>query len=149
MEIPHATLTQVRTGKNGRRITVEADVLEVARQIREIDPALSVHFNEEGSYYEVRELVAKNAEYAHEREEVVTTVPADGLNANLVHYIRYLDSHRQALRLADRLERDEKKREKAEDDAFTEELSEPAERMAHAVRKDLDHQGKAFVPKEV
>lgn len=142
MEIRHASIEQVHAGRNGKRILIEADVLDVANQIRQIDPKLKIYFNEFGNYYAIAEELADGS------EGLVTTVPHDGLNSKLVDYIRmlgsgdydYIGNAERRDRLADR----------EKDRVLEEEVGEMGERMAHQIRSDdVEVNNKIFLPRNI
>ena len=134
MDLQPASIAQVRQGKHGR-ITVEADVGSVVKQIQEIDPRLGVIWDVDGEFFAV--------------------VEQDGPRQRVVLTALELD-HRVLLRLKeisspdydyvadmDRIDADA---DRLKDHRFSEQTGEIAERMAHALRTDLEHKGKIFVP---
>jgi hypothetical protein len=139
MELQHATLTQVRAGRDGRRVLVEDDVLGIVRELKEIDPNLTVHWNEYGEFYAIGEMLPDGT------ESLVTTVPE--LDARLPEHMRMLQS--SGYNYVKEMERQDREAEKAKEHRFSEQVGERGERLAHALRKDLQYGGKAFVPKDV
>ncbi len=136
-----ASLTQVRKSKDGHMVAIDQDVLDVITQIREIDPRLSVRWSVAGEYFEVREHAPGGA---REGELVFTT---NELDQRVVDRLRFLASiDYDYLKDVDRMDREA---EKVEQHKFSEDVGERGERLAHALRKDLQHGGKAFVPREV
>lgn len=136
MEIPRATLAQVRTGRDGRRVLIDNDVLDIARQIAEIDPCLHVSWNERGEYFAVYEVSPDGSEH------LVTTTTE--LTPQLVELLRMIGSRRD-LFAADVAAQDRQAERDAEH-AFHERVGPVAERLAHALRKDLQAKNRAFVP---
>jgi hypothetical protein len=136
MDLQPASIAQVRQGKH-RRITVEADVGNVVKQIREIDPRLGVIWDDDGEFFAV--------------------VEQDGLKQRIVLTALELD-HRVLERLREisspdydyvaEMDRMDAVADREKDHRFSEEVGENAELMAHALRKDLGakYQGKIFVP---
>lgn len=142
MEIPHATLDQVRTGRNGRKIMVGGDVLEIVKQIQEIDPRLNVYWNESGEHYVITERLENGS------EGMVTTIPSDGLNSALVEYLRFLGSNQNDY--IGNAEAKDRQADKEKDWALEERAGEMGERMAHQIRKDdVEVNAKAFIPKSI
>jgi hypothetical protein len=142
MEIRHASLAQVHKGRNGRRILIETDVLDVVGELQKIDPNLRVYFNEFGNYYAIVEVLQDGS------EGLVTTVPHDALNSALVDHIRMLGSGDYDY--IGSAEKADKEAEKAKDYALEQEVGEMGERMAHVIRKDdVEYNGKAFIPKDL
>lgn len=134
MEIQHATLSQVRTGRNGTRVLIEQDVQDVVQRLKELDPNLRVHWNEYGEYFVISELLPDGS------ESLVTTV--QDLNPVLVDYVRKLANKDYAAEL-DRLDREA---DRQADHERSEKVGEIGERAAHALRKDLSVQNRIYVP---
>ncbi len=134
MDLQPASITQVRQGKH-RRITVEADVGSVVAQIKEIDPRLGVIWDEDGEFFAV--------------------VEQDGSKQRLVLTAQELD-HRVLQRLREisspdydyvaEMDRMDAVADREKDHRFMQEVGENAEVMAHALRTDLQHKGKIFIP---
>lgn len=136
MEIQHASLAQVRKGRDGRRVLVERDVLDVARQLQEIDPGLRVWWNEYGEYFAVGHVQPDGS------ESLVTTVAE--LTPAVVEHVRRLGS--AGYDYAAELARKDQQAEKDRADVFTEQVGEAGERLAHAVRNDIQAKPRIFVP---
>lgn len=134
MEIQHATLSQVRIGRNGRRVLIEQDVHDVVQRLKELDPKLRVHWNEYGEYFVVSEIMADGS------ESLVTTTK--DLNPVLVDYVQKLASKDYVAEL-ERLDRDA---DRQADHARSEKVGEIGERAVHALRKDLAVQNRIYVP---
>lgn len=137
MQISHASFEQVCKGRDGREILIEQDVLDVVERLRELDPSLRVSWNEYGEYFVVKEFRPDGS------ESLVTTTT--DLSAHLADYVASLAKRSGSF--ADAVERSEADKRRAKDYALEQQVSETGERMAHAIRKDLDHQGKIFVPR--
>lgn len=137
MDIQPASLAQVQTGRDGRRVLVDDDVAGVARKIREISPRLSLRWNERGEFFEVIE------DDGRTERRVTTALECDD---RLVARIMRI-AHPSYDLVAD-MERTDLAAERAEEHAFSERTGEIAERLAHAVRKDLNP-GKIIVPKGI
>lgn len=138
MEIRAASLDQVRVGRDGRRLLVENDVGSIARQIGEIDPRLSLRYNERGEFFEVIE-TADGTE-----RRVTTCLELDG---RLLERLRAIsDASYDYAGEIDRLDRQAKREV---DRRFSEKVGEAGEKAAHALRKDLEYKGKAFVKRSL
>jgi hypothetical protein len=136
MEIPHASLIQVKTGRDGKTITIEQDVLDIVKQIKEIDPRLSVHWNEFGGYFVIIEHCLDGA------ERLVTTVLE--LDNRILDHLRKIGS--TDWDVGKELEKAEDAAYAAKEYAFSEEMGDKAEHLAHAIKKDLNVENKIFVP---
>jgi hypothetical protein len=142
MEIRHATLETVRKGRDGRRVLVTGDVLGVVAQLQQIDPRLRVFWNEYAEYYVIVEELPDGS------ESLVTTIPPDGLNSQLVEYVRMLGSMKYDY--IGNAEKADREAEKAKTHEFEEKIGEIGEEMAHKIRRDdVEYSGKAFVPKDI
>jgi hypothetical protein len=136
VEIQHATLAQVRDGRDGKRVLVEEDVLDIARQIRQIDPSLDVYWNEYGEHFVITETLKDGT------EKLVTT--ALELDQRLIAHLRMLihpdyDYGREIDRMDDQAEKDK-------DHEFAEQVGPLGEKLAHALRKDLQVKSRIYVP---
>lgn len=139
MQIEHASMEQVRTGRDGRRITIEMDVLEIVKQLREIDPSLSLHWNENGNYFVVVQTTDDGTEHL-----VTTTTVVD---QRLVEHCRKL-CHPD-YDLVGEIERGEAAVDKAHDDHLKEQIGLHGERLQWALNKDLEHKHKIILPRGI
>ncbi len=135
MEVQPATLAQVRAGRDGRRVIVEEDVGDIARQIHEIDHRLGVQWNEKGEFFMVIEQDGL-------RERLVLT--AQELDGRVVERVRRIAD--PAYDFVGEIDQMDQQAQREKDSRFREETGLVGERLAHAVRKDLGYQGKVFVP---
>lgn len=136
MDIEYASLACVQRGINGELVTIEDDVLDVARRLKEIHPSLHVYWNEQGEYFVIYELCGDG------RERLVTTVKE--LDPRLIAHFEMLasesyDAVREMDKMDDQADRDKKA-------AFEERVGEIGERLHHALRKDLQAQNHIYVP---
>lgn len=139
MEIVPATLAQVRAGRDGRRILIEDDVLDVATQLKAIDDSLSLHWNENGSYFFVVHTDEKGT------ENLVLT--ARELDNRVVDRATQIGSAGyDYLAEVDRLD---KQAERDADHRFSEQTGEVGERLAHALRQDLQAKNKIILPRGI
>ena len=140
--IEPASVAQVRRARDGRRITIDEDVGEVAVRLKEIDPKLGLQWNEKGDFFMVVEYVQKP-----EGEEERLIFTAKECDHRIVKRMEQI-AHPSYDFMAE-VEAMDKQAERDKDHRFHEQTGEAAERMAHALRRDLQHGGKIFIPKEV
>jgi hypothetical protein len=136
VELQAATLAQVRAGRDGRRILVEDDVLEIAGMIRQVDERLSLHWNENGGFFSVVE----TAEDGRERL-VLSAQELDGRVLERIQQIAHPDYNYVA-----ELDKLDAQAEREKEHRFSEQTGEIGERLAHALRTDLQAKNKIIVP---
>lgn len=125
----------VRTGRDGRRVLIDDDVLDIARRLKEIDPRLGLEWNENGNFFAITEQTPDGV-------KLVTT--ATELDPRLIERVREI-AH-PSYDYAGELERKDRAGDRARDHAFHEQVGELGERAAFALRKDLQAQNKVFIP---
>jgi hypothetical protein len=135
MEIQPASIAQVRAGRNGRKVLIEDDVLHIAKRLQEIDRSLRLRWNEQGEFFVVYQVLDGS-------EKLVLT--ARELDERIVQRVRKI-AHPSYDYVAE-MERMDRRAEKDADHRFHEQTGEIGERMAHALRKDLQAQNKVFIP---
>lgn len=133
-----ASITQVRKSRDGHMVAIEQDLLDVISRIREIDPRLSVKWSVDGEYFAIYEDV-------NGKDELVFTT--NELDQRVVERLQFLAS--VDYDYVKEIDRADKDAEKAQEHEFSEKVGERGERLAHALRKDLQYQGKAFIGKKV
>ena len=143
MEIEPATIAQVRAGRDGRVLTVEEDVFEVAGRLKEIDPSLHLRWNERGEYFVVYQLIGKLEEGGEEK----LVLTAKELTPAIIARVEEI-AHPEYDFVAE-MDKLDKQADKDKDHRFHEQTGEAAERMAHAVRKDIQAKNKIILPKGV
>lgn len=136
MNIQPATFMQVRSGRNGRLVGIESDVLGVVQQIKEISKRLSVQFNDGGEYFRVIEHCDDG------RERLVLT--ANELDQRIVERLRYIASDQYDY--VAELERMDREADAKKVRDFQDQMGEVGERLFHATRKDLEVQDSVYVP---
>ena len=136
MEIPNASLAMVKTGQDGRQYTIETDVLDIVKQIKEIDPRLNVKYNELAGYFVITEMCLDGV------ERRVTTTTA--LDQRVLEHLRKIGS--DSWDVGRELDRADARFKATKDDEFNETMGENAEHLAHALRKDLGVQNRIVVP---
>ncbi len=142
MEIEPATLAQVAMGRDGKMHEVDDDVGGIALRLKEIDDSLRLRWNEFGGFFVIYQML-DTAEGLLEKL-VLTAQELDGRIIKRVEQITH-----PSYDFVAEMDRMDEEAQKDKDHAFHEQTGEVAERMAHAVRKDLEAQNKAFVPKDV
>lgn len=132
IEISPANLAQV-VSYEGRLVEITDDVTGVATQLREIDPDLKLVFAAEADppYWLVRHDVAEPDGSVTEHL-VFTSVTLDGV----VERVRRISA--DDYDYAGELEALDKQAHVAEEQRFTQERGPVLEKLAHALRKDLN-----------
>lgn len=138
--IQAATLTQVREGRNGRMMEIGPDVLEIGRQLKEIDPSLGLDWNEDAEYFRVYQLIDDQG-----RTKKHTVLTSMELTPEIVERIRYI-AHPD-YEYSREMERKHDAADRAQDHAFHERAGEGGERLHWALRKDLGYKPRIFVPR--
>jgi hypothetical protein len=136
MEIPHASLAQVKQGRDGRRVLIEDDVLDVARRLRELDPNLMVEWNEAG-FFTISEMLPDGT------QQLVTTTT--DLNSAVPEYVAKLAKTDYVAEM-DRMDAEA---ERKKEHRFAEQIGERGELLHHALRKDLSVQNRVYLPKGI
>jgi hypothetical protein len=134
MEIQPASIAQVRAGRGGRAILIEDDVLDIARRLQAIDESLRLRWNEQGEFFVIYQVL-------DDAEKLVLT--AQELDERVLRRVREI-AHPSYDYMAE-VDRMDKQSRKDADHRFYEETGEVGERLAHAVRRDLQAQNKVFV----
>ena len=134
-ELQPISLNQIYHGKRGQVIEIEEDVLDIVKQIKQVDPTLHVRWSEKGNYFVVY------CRLDHEPEgtgNVVLMVPE--LDQRVVTSIQKAawEQNQDGYSLADALEAQDKEADEERDAEFTEQIAERAERLAYAIRQDLN-----------
>lgn len=140
IEITPATLAQVHRTRNGHQIAIDDDVQGVARDLLAIDPSLRLHYDPHGEYYVVKQLVTERDGTV--TEKLVTT--ALELDQRIVHRVRQI-AH-PSYDYAAELDRVDAAADRERDRRQAELVGPMAERLAHALRKDLGATNRAFMP---
>lgn len=118
---------------------IEEDVGDIAKRLNEIDESLFLQWVERGEYFRVIQRTEGGS------EQIVTTVKE--LTPALVEHVRMLGS--EDYDLAKEAERMDNEAKQANDRRFSEQIGEAGERMAHAIRKDIQAKHRIFLPKGV
>jgi hypothetical protein len=127
MEIKPATLDQIVKGRDGKRHVITNDVGNIAQQLKDIDSTFELHFNEKTEYFVVLQKIGNE-------EHMVTT--AQELD------VRILDRIREVINPNYNYEQEsikiQKESEKEAEHKRKEQVGEIGERLAHAMRTDLN-----------
>jgi hypothetical protein len=126
--IEPASIDQLKRGRDGRMILVEADVGNIVQQIKEINDCFNVRHSDAGGYFVV---FYRNP--LTQQEELVTT--AQELDGRLLNRIRKV-AHR-SYDFAAELKRLDEEIEREREYQFEQKVHERGEEIAHALRKDV------------
>lgn len=127
MQIKPATLDQIVKGRDGKRHVITNDVGDIAKQLKDIDPTFELHFNEKTEYFVVLQKIG-------DKEHMVTT--AQELDARILDRIREIinpnyNYEQESIKV-------QKESEKEAEHKRKEQVGEIGERLAHAMRTDLN-----------
>jgi hypothetical protein len=140
VQIENTSLACVQRGINGKLITIEDDVLDIARRLKAIHPSLHLYWNEQGEYFVIYELCEDG------RERLVTTVKE--LDSRLIEHFEMLAS--ESWDPVAEMDRMDDAAEAAKKDAFAERVGEIGERLHHALRSDYGfNKDRVYVPEAV
>jgi hypothetical protein len=138
-------MEQIIKGRDGRLIQIEADVGNVAADLREIDPGLRLRYSELGEYFVVYHFT--DLGNGETKEQLVLT--AQECDARIVHRVKEIDAQsRSGYDFTAELERVDREREKRIAERFRERIGEASQRLRHAIRKDLGIKTTAHVPRD-
>lgn len=141
IDIEPASIAQVKRTDKGRLVAVEGDVQNVANDLHAIDKGLRLAYDPDQDYYVVHHLRVLGD--GSVEEHLVTTARA--CDQRLVERVREISL--PGYSYAEELEKMEAAAKRARDRDFSERVGPAAERLRHALRKDLGLGGdRAFVP---
>lgn len=140
IEIEPASLTQVLDGYDGTFYEITDDTVNVARDLRAIDPSLHLRYSRRGRHYVVYQLI--ELDDGGRKEHLVTT--ALECDQRLVRRVREI-TH-PSYDLAADLDRVEREGRAARDNALVRGLHENGDRLAHAARQGFGLKDRIFVP---
>lgn len=139
MEIRPASIAQVQMGANGQLVEIDDDVLGIAKDLKQIDENLCLRWSEAGEYFVIYELTEDG------NEHLVLT--SQDLNPQMLERVRQI-SH-SSYNYAEEIEKQDKEVERQRDYASSQRSGEAAERLAHAIRKDLGETDRIYIPKGI
>jgi hypothetical protein len=141
MELSPASLDQLRQSSSGRWMLVDKDVGSVAQQIAEIAAdraiSLSLRVSEVTGIFKVVQIIG-------DTEQLVTS--ATECDQRLVDSVRKATSPQYDLNAE--LEQIEREKDSAHEARRQNQLGDAAERLAHAVRRDLHVPKSVRVPRD-
>jgi hypothetical protein len=135
MEISPANIAQVELGRDGRMITIDDDVLNIAKDLKEIDENLRLRWVEKAEYFCVYEIEEDGSE--------ALVLTSQELNPQIVERVRQI-AH-PSYKYAEELDKLDAQVDRDFDHAQRERLGEAAELLSFAVRKDLGLTNRAFI----
>lgn len=138
MEISGVDIAVVEKGKDGKFVTIDDDVLDIARDLKKIDENLRLRWSEAGEYFVVYEMLPDGSEGLVLTSTELTPAILDRIREighSSYNYAKELDEH-------------DKQVEREFDHGVSERIGPVAERLAHAVRKDLGVTNRAFFKKK-
>jgi hypothetical protein len=146
MEVRPASIQQVIRGREGQMVTIDNDVQGVANALHEIDHHLRLRYSEAGEYW----VVYFKPDEGDEGDGYLLTTAQD-LDHRLVKRVEEVYwKHRQpGYSVGEEMNANDAAADAEADRKFTEEAGELYEKLAHAMRKDLDVQSRIFVPRDV
>lgn len=145
MEITPASVPQIMKGRRGRVVFVDHDAYDIARRLRELDDSLRLAWNEFGEYFVVYQILRGPND--SEKEHLVTTwdpKKSGTPDGRLIQRIRQIMNPNYDY--AGELERLDREADKQRDYEFAQKVGPYAERLYHAVRKDMGMKSKIVVP---
>lgn len=141
MDVSPASIAQVRQAADGRIVTIDSDVGDIARQLHEIDAGLKLRYSEAGDCYIVYHVTERAGETV---EHLVTT--AQELDARIVERIQKIA--RPGYDFLAEIERLDAAADRAFEARQADKIGDASERLVHAFRKDLGAKNRAFLPGE-
>lgn len=127
MEIRPAKIDQIIKGKNGKRHVISNDVGDIAGKLKEIDSSFELHFNETTEYFVVIQRIGDS-------EHMVTT--ALDLDDRIVDRIKQITQ--PGYNFETEADKIKKQADKDLEHSRKEQVGEIGERLAHALRTDLN-----------
>ena len=149
MEIRPLSLTQVQTGRDGRRYEVSGQAGEIAKQLQEMDPRLRVEFNEGGNYFSVfaRSLNARGEQV----DDAVLRVAADEWDGRVVRYLApRIHDVLNGRSIAGRLDEQDAQHSAAADKQLEESVAARSYDLMRAIQREvLSSRPRISVPRDI
>jgi hypothetical protein len=149
MEIRPLSLTQVQTGRDGRRYEVTGQAGEIAKQLKELDPRLVVQYNEGGNFFVV---ISKSIDArGHEVEDLVLRVAADEWDGRVVRYLApRIHDALNGRSIAGRLDEHDAKHKAAIDKEMEESVASRSYDLMRAIQREvLSSRPRISVPRAI
>jgi hypothetical protein len=146
MEVPAASLAQVTRARDGRLVEITDDVQGIANALAQIDHHLSLRYSETGEYWVVY-WRPEGSEYG-DGDLITTTTELDHRLVKRIEFL-YWQARQPGYSFADEVEAQDAAAEREREHQFSERVGEIGERLAHALRKDLQVKSKIVVPADV
>lgn len=150
VEIQPAGIAQVhRALRTGKRVLVTEDVQNIARDLREVRETLRLEFDPDSDLWFVIDKIEHPDGSSEDKMVTVWDVERNGtIDQRLVERVRQV-AH-SSYDLGAELERLDREAERERSSRFREQVGPAAERLKHALRKDLGaNNNRAFVPRGV
>lgn len=158
MLVEPASVEQVMRANDGRYVPIDEDVSQVAADLKRIDERLKVRFAESGRppffvvFMEEKDNEGRTSQHLVLTQQAHQTNSGTwaGLDQRIVRRIEEIDPQgRSGYDYAKDIERRQLEVEKQQREEFAKRTEDGAERMSHAIRKELglgSVQGRIFVP---
>lgn len=133
-ELEPIAIQQIHRGAKGQMVEIEDDVLDVVKQLKQIDPTLYVRWSEKGEYFVV---YCRLPDEPPGTGNVVLMTPE--LDQRVVTRIQRAawEQKQDGYSLADAMDELDAKADAEKQAEFSERIAEHAERLAFAIRKDM------------
>ena len=135
-DIKPASINQVRSGRGGRLVEIDADVFDVAKRLHDIDRSLGVDWNDAAGYFRITQLLEDGSKHV-----VMTCLE---LTPEVIQ--RVARTMHPDYDLAGELAKLDRQAEQDRDSRFSDRTGEIGERLHHALRTDLGMKPRAFIP---
>lgn len=134
-------MDQVERGAQGQAVLIEADVGNVAADLRDIDPALRLRYSEKGEYFVV---YFEPPDRPGDQQLVLTALECDQRIVNRVRQIASADYDYVA-----ELDRIDREAERDKTNANRQRIAEGAEKLYFEIRKAQGIRARAYISKPI
>lgn len=138
IEIRPATVGQVARTRLGKNVAVDADVANVARDLRDISPEFRLEYDPHGDFF----IVSQVRVMPDGSEEISLVTTAQDCDQRIVRRVREITA--PGYDVGAEMERLDREADKRKEHALTERVGPIAEKLAWALRKDLGDKDRAF-----